>query len=341
MLFQSMVIIMNDILISEIRGTLDENDIRGRLCIVDYSGNVKYSIGDITRYQYYRSSAKPIQALPILYYGIKEKYGFTDKEYAVFCASHSGEDFHTETITSALSKVGFTDEDMILPPTYPGHAPTAHRLIAEGKPERKIYYNCSGKHSALLSFCRYLGCDPKEYWKPESPIQQDIKKFISTVSEYPVDDIVVGADGCGVPVFAVPLYNIALSYLNLACPERLKDEKLAECIRRGTSYMNDYPEMISGTGGICTILLGDRNIVAKGGAEALYCIGLRDEKLGIAFKIESGAYKYIPYVVISILEQLGYKNKALIEQLKSQFPADYINPVGVKAYTRVSRFTLE
>ncbi len=332
---------MNDILVSEIRGSLDENDIRGRLCIVDYNGNVMHSIGDITRFQYYRSSAKPIQALPILYYGIKEKYGFTDKEYAVFCASHDGESFHTETITSALSKIGFTDEDMILPPAYPSHQPTAYKLIAEGKPMRKIYYNCSGKHSALLAFCRYLGCDPKDYWRPESPIQQDIKKFIGTMSEFPSEDIIVGADGCGVPVFAVPLYNVALSYLNLACPERLKDDKLSECVRRGTSYMNDYPEMIAGTGGICTMLLGDRNIIAKGGAEALYCIGLRDERIGIAFKLESGTYHYIPYVVISILEQLGYKNKALIDELKQQFPADYINPVGVKAYTRVSRFTLD
>ncbi|NLD88212.1 MAG: asparaginase [Clostridiales bacterium] len=331
---------MNDILVTEYRGILDENDIRGRYCIVSEDGSVLHSLGDISRHHYYRSSAKPIQALPILYYGIKDKFGFTDREYSVFCASHLGESFHIEAITSALNKIGLTDEDMILPPTYPGHRESAYKLISEGKPMRKIYYNCSGKHTALLAFCLHLGCDYKDYWKPESPIQKDIKKFISVMSEYPAEDVIVGADGCGVPVFAVPLYNVAMSYLNLACPDRLKNEKLAECVRYGTACMNANPEMVSGTKQLCSILLEDENIVAKGGACALYCIGLRRERLGIAIKLESGAAEYMPYIVISMLEQLGYSNKATIEKLKKTYPEDYVNPVGVTAYTRKCRFTL-
>lgn len=32
-----------------------------------------------------------------------------------------------------------------------------HQLVAEGKPERHLYHNCSGKHLGILAYCKAKG----------------------------------------------------------------------------------------------------------------------------------------------------------------------------------------
>jgi len=175
----------------------------------------------------------------------------------------------------------------------------------------------------------------------DSPAQQRIMDFISLMSGYPREKIKTGTDGCGVPVFAVPLQYIANTFLRLACPELIKDEKLRKAVERNSSLMNKYPRLISGSNAICTLLNQDDNIVAKGGALGVYCFGLRKEKLGIAYKVEDGSYDELPLIAATILEFIKYDRHATIERILNQFPKEIKNDCGKLVGEYVPVFKLE
>src|SRR5699024_11530939 len=119
------------------------------------------------------------------------------------------------------------------------------------------------------------------------------------------DEIGKGVDGCGVPVFALPLEDIAKVYLKFARPELIKDETIRKAVTTIVAIMNEHPDIISGTDAICTHLLMDDNIVAKGGAQGVYCFGLIEEKVGFALKVLDGTEEQGPLIVASILEQIN------------------------------------
>lgn len=82
------------------RGSLVDLTHIGHVAVVDYTGRILNSYGDPKRITFARSSAKPIQTIPILESGAIEAYGISDKEIAIFCASHSGESFHVDAVKS-------------------------------------------------------------------------------------------------------------------------------------------------------------------------------------------------------------------------------------------------
>jgi len=57
---------MDEVLVEEYRGEVLECVHRGHICGVSYDSNVKYSVGDEGFLAYLRSSAKPIQAIPLI-----------------------------------------------------------------------------------------------------------------------------------------------------------------------------------------------------------------------------------------------------------------------------------
>ena len=88
------------------RGALVESVHRGRLAVCDPNGNVLEAVGDYEGYLYARSSAKPLQALPLVLSGAADAFGLTDEELAVACASHNAEEPHLAAVRSILEKAG-------------------------------------------------------------------------------------------------------------------------------------------------------------------------------------------------------------------------------------------
>jgi L-asparaginase II len=316
---------MTDVLIEEYRDSVLENVHRGRICGVNERGEVKYAIGDIERLTFLRSSAKPIQALPAIIRGLQEKYGLTDKEQTLLAASHRGETFHIEALESLSRKIGLSESDLLCLPTYPLAPERRDDLLIHNQEKRRIYHNCSGKHFGIMALCKMLGVSIENYWEREHPAQREILKTVSVLSGVPQDQISLGVDGCGVPVFALPLKNIAQAYLRLACPDLIADGELREAVRKLTRLMNENPEMIGGTRQICSTLLTDPNIVSKGGAKGVYCFGLKEERLGFALKISDGSEEEWPLIVAGILQQIGYKNKDTIEKMLELATGKIIN----------------
>lgn len=206
------------LLVEDLRGELVENVHRGFIAIVDDQGRLIGQAGNPCKKVYYRSASKPIQALPILALSIDQEFGLTAEETTIMAGSHMGEPFHVAAVESILKKIGAREEDLCMKPTYPGYLPRRTELICAQAPKRKIYHNCSGKHTAALAMARHLNLPLKGYWLPDHPVQQLILQTISRFTEIPSEEIGIGVDGCGVPVFAVPLQNMALAAMKLACP---------------------------------------------------------------------------------------------------------------------------
>lgn len=299
----------------EYRGGLLDLTHDGYICVCDKTGKVIANAGNPEAKVFYRSSSKPIQALPILAHDLHKKYGLSDKETTIFSGSHLGEDFHIDVLTSIFKKAGFSEDDLIVNPTVPASIKANEDRIKNGLPARKFYHNCSGKHAALMLLQHYLTGSVNAYHETESPAQKEVLRAISILSEYPEELTDIGIDGCGVPVFAVPMKNIAIAYKNLARPELICDEVLSKTATDYLPNINKYPLMMRGTGYLCSLINYDNNITAKGGANGVYGIGLKKEGIGISFKLKDGTELVWPIIVKEIFKQIGYENKETFEML--------------------------
>ena len=295
----------------------------GYICIVDEYSRVLYAAGDCGDFVFFRSASKPIQSLPVFRYHLDEQYGITEQESVIFSASHIGAPCHVEAIESILTKLGFSEEILCVKPTAPGDPEVNEARIRQGIPKRKVFHNCSGKHCALLAVQKHLGGEPADYWKTGTPVFYETEAAIRTVSE--AAEVRIGVDGCGVPVFAVPIQNIAVAFKNLACPDRIRDDALAEAAAVNTARIMQYPEMLRGAGYLCTVMNEDPNIIAKGGANGVYGFGLKKQRLGVAFKFVDGTESAWALMAMELLRALGALTPEHEARLQALHPVYFTN----------------
>ena len=276
----------------------------GTACVVDESGVVA-GVGDTDWTCFFRSASKPVQALPVLVRGLHCKYGLTEEETAIFSGSHWGDEAHVRVCESIMEKTGLREEDMIMLPTYPNRPSRREALLRAGQPPRRIYHNCSGKHLCLMLLARELGERVGDYWKRDSRTQRTVREMIAFMSDTPYDDVRVGVDGCGVPVFAVPFCQIARTYLKLSCPELIGDGEVREAVEANMRRLHAHPEMIAGEGIVDSIITGNPDLIAKSGAMGVYAIGVRSRGLGIVFKVMDGSHDEFADEAVEAFRQLG------------------------------------
>jgi hypothetical protein len=77
----------------------------GSIAVVDVDGRLVASSGDPDLFAYFRSSAKPFQAIPLIESGAADYFGLTAAELALCCASHHGSARHQHAVEEFLSKL--------------------------------------------------------------------------------------------------------------------------------------------------------------------------------------------------------------------------------------------
>ena len=328
-------------LVEEYRGGVLENINAGHICGVDDRGKVIFSAGDPEWVTYMRSAAKPIQALPAVMNGCIETFGLTDREAALMLASHRAEPYHVEALESMRRKIGIEEERLVCAPSYPLGPDARDDMLRQSKSKRKLYHNCSGKHMGVLALCKKRGYPLDGYNKQDHPAQRAIAETAAYLSECPTDRFHTGVDGCGLPVFAMPLRHMAVMYMKLACPDRVDAEPVGRAAARVASLMTAHREMISAPWHICPTLLADPNIVAKGGAKGVYCFGLRKERIAFALKVLDGTEEKWSYIIASILEQIGYGNRETIERMYALSPTELRSDAGDAVGLNKAVFTLK
>lgn len=310
------------------RGGRVESVHRGSVAVVAADGRLLAAAGDPLQPVFLRSAAKPFQLTPFLAAGGERRFRLSTEEVAVASASHGGEPFHTRTVLGLLRRGDFTVDDLHCGAHAPMREETAGALLARHEKPSALHNNCSGKHAAMLLACRLLGLDPATYWRPDHPLQRRILDVVSRMTGVAEERIGLGVDGCSVPVFQVPLYNLALSYARLL-GQRLAGESAREFAarRRIVGAMTEAPEMVAGTGRFTTSLLREfgGGLLGKEGAEGVYAIGAPSRlaaslpasgPVGIALKIEDGAERGRDAVTVEVMRQLGLAEGSRLGRLR-------------------------
>jgi len=318
-------------LVEVTRGNIIESRHRGHLVAVDADGHVIAQLGAPENITYLRSSAKPHQAIPLVASGAAARFNFNAQEIAISCGSHSGEPIHTQTVAAMLHKIKL-DETALKCGT---HEPFSHEVAREmrehGLHPNVLQNNCSGKHTGMLALALHLGAETESYDSPDNPAQKMIRETIADFSGVAPEEIAIGVDGCGVPVFGVSVRAMALMYARLVAPPKSFDDKTRAACERIVSAMTTHPEMVGGTiERLDTELMRATSgqLISKVGAEGVYTVGVLPceewpRGLGLALKIEDGEDRRArPTVVIEALRQLGLLSNEALTALKpySIFP---------------------
>ena len=313
---------MSEILVEVLRGNIVESIHRGNIVVVDCEGRILHRCGDIYHPTFMRSASKPIQAIAALEYGIAEEFGLDLAEIAIIMSSHSGEKIHLDVLKGVIRKLGIGIEDLQCGTHDPLGIDAARELISKGRTPNSLHCNCSGKHLGQLAASKLKGVPLEEYYKPGSGIQPEIKEILLRFSGVEEAQLKLGIDGCGLPVYCMPLENMALAYANL-CNDNFMNGKYARSQNYVISAMTVHPEMIGGKGRFDTELMrhfGDR-LVGKFGDEGVYCVGLIGKGTGIALKIEDGHTRAVGPAILETLRQLGIIKAEEMTPLK-----DFWNP---------------
>jgi L-asparaginase II len=221
-------------------------------------------------------------------------------------ASHAGQDFHVAAVDELLARAGLSADLLQCGTHMPLHEPTAHQLIREGRSPDMRQCNCSGKHASMLAVCRHQGWDLATYRSPDHPLQRWIRELIAGLADLRPEAIGYGVDGCGVPVWNLPLDRLALVFARLANPERLEGD-LRAAVQRASDLMARYPAYISGPGRLDTelMLAGRGRLLAKIGGEGVHSGGVRGAGLGWAMKVIDGNRRAIGPALASALAKVG------------------------------------
>ncbi|MDD3114810.1 MAG: asparaginase [Anaerovibrio sp.] len=313
---------MSEIILQYTRAGHVENIHRGDVVAVNCRGELLREFGNGRLPMFWRSAAKPFQALAFVKNGGLEKYGLTDRELALLVSSHSGEPFHVELVEGILAKLGLSTAALNCGAARPMSGRANAELIKKGERPQAVHNACSGKHSQILALCQMMGLPVEGYIKPDHPAEKVIFQHVAMASCMPEDKLEIGIDGCGVPVFYLPLDHMARAYARLGSPDKGdwgEYEQAAFTIR---DAMAAHPDALAGTGRIDTAvsqITGGR-IIAKIGADAVYCMAVRDEDMGIAFKVEDGSYGAVNPAVLAVLKYMDVLTRDEYEQLAAKYP---------------------
>jgi len=242
-------------------------------------GTVVAEAGEGGLVTFMRSSAKPIQALPLS----RALPELGEKELAIACASHQALPEQLDAVRSLLARAPAGEDEL--------------ECGAEGDPPEPIRHNCSGKHAGMLALCRAHGWDSRGYRRPDHPCQRAVLAEVARATDLGEDELETGTDGCGVVAYALPLERMALAFARL---ERLDGGD------RVAAAMRAHPALIRGPDGVDTNLMRAREgWIAKGGAEGLMCAA-GPSGLGLAVKIEDGSSRATGPALAAFLTRLGF-----------------------------------
>ncbi|HLA13392.1 MAG TPA: asparaginase [Gemmatimonadaceae bacterium] len=284
------------------RGKAPESEHRVHAAVVGEDDKLLGAARDSNAFTYWRSCAKPFQALPFLNSGGFDAVGWGEEQLAVACGSHGGEPEHVTLVENMLHDVGLEEGDLACGP----HEPLAQRGVKKireaGSRFTRLHNNCSGKHTAMLAWSRHKGWTTRGYELREHSVQRAIINEVALWTDIPCSKITLAVDGCGVVVFGMTLERMALAYSRFS-RAALRGE---ENPQRVVSAMAHQPFLVGGTERIDSILIAETQgrVVAKVGAEGVHCALLADRGIGVALKVEDGSHRAQVPALIRVLEEL-------------------------------------
>ena len=296
------------------RGGVTETVHRVHVAVVDADGALVARAGDPDFVTFWRSAAKPFQALPLVADGAADRLEVTTAELALCCASHSSEPSQVDQVKAFLQRIGCGEGDLRCGPHTPLADHVAKDYQARGVRLTPAHSNCSGKHTGMLALARHHGWPTDDYHRLAHPVQQRCLDAVSRWTGVTAERIGTAVDGCGVVCYSLPLKSMALAYARLGAgdggrgmsrdpsPVPRPSSRIVEAMLR-------HPELIAGERRPCTEMMRAHSgrVITKVGAEGVYSALLVGERLGVALKIEDGHGPAAALAMASVLDQLGLR----------------------------------
>ncbi len=313
------------------RGNSVESAHHGYIHIEDGNGREIFSVGDPSFKTFIRSAAKPFQAIPFILNGGLERFGFTEEEIALSCASHAGESIHVETAKRMLDKLGLQESDLKCGTHMPFDERRSAEMLRRDEKPTQLHNNCSGKHTSMLGQALLGDSDLGGYLSLAHPVQQEILRIIELFTDIESGSMETAVDGCSAPNYVLSMRSMARSYARLVNPPSSFSDGLRTACGIVTTAMTGHPQLIAGTNRLDTLIMESApkgTIVSKIGAEGVWLCGISPNErwsdgLGIALKIGDGDDRRArPVVAVELLKALG--------ALESDFLHD-LSPMPIKS----------
>ncbi|HEU4511524.1 MAG TPA: asparaginase [Nocardioidaceae bacterium] len=290
------------VLVAEVvRSGLVESRHHGSVAALAADGSVAFTAGRADEPMYPRSSNKPAQAAAMLRLGLP--LDDAPELLALAAASHSGEPIHLDGVRRILA-LGDLDESALRnTPGFPIDHDTMVDYVRKGGEPSSLAADCSGKHAAMLLTCVVNSWPVEDYLDPAHPLQAAIHDTVGSLAGAPVAH--TGVDGCGAPLFALPLTGLARLFRSLAlAPPGTPERRVVDAIQA-------YPEYTSGTTrDEARLIRGVPGLFAKAGAEAVLAAALDDGR-AVAVKIDDGGARARMPVLVAALRRLGVEAPVL------------------------------
>ena len=274
----------------------------GSYAALDADGALVARAGDPLGAVFPRSANKPMQAVAMWRNGLRPP---DPADLALVAASHHGEPFHVERVRALLASAHLSESDLRCPPDLP-LAPGAREAVlrAGGSPSR-AYMNCSGKHAGMLATCVVAGWTIGDYVEPDHPLQKACRAAVEDLAGESA--AAVGVDGCGAAVVAISLTGLARAFLRVVSADPGTPERTV------ADAMRTHPEMMSGTSATdARLMRAVPGLLAKGGAEGVLAVAVPGVG-AVTIKIDDGAARALPPVVVAALGRLGLDSAELRE----------------------------
>jgi len=294
---------VNPVLVDIWRGNGIESQHRGAVSVVDSSGRPLLSIGDIERPVFSRSAIKFMQALPLIESGAADNFDLDERHIAFACASHNAEPEHVELAAQWLQRIACDESHLECGPHMPMGKQAKIALSVSGKQPTRLHNNCSGKHVAILSACKHLGEQTKDYRLYSHSAQQRWFDVLENMSSTRVEIL---PWGYGIPTLAMPLQATALALARFSNGSSVTDER-KQAIERVKQSLVAHPFLVAGTDRLCTEIMNKHapQVFVKVGAEGFYTAMVPERGLGVALKLDDGHLRGAEVVLGAVLRKLG------------------------------------
>jgi len=309
-------------IVSVIEGTAQSSDLslplKSRYKTVLATGDTDYEL-------WTRSLLKPWQLASHID-TLKRHYpDLKDEHFALFMASHSGEDCHLKALDEILA-ITKVSEDWLKCPQAKPVAAEMQQLKMEAK---RRYHNCSGKHSSYLAALMAEHLPVDTYTDADRPHHQDLLRILSAIAGRAEQSFIHTTDGCQLPNYAMSTFELACSYQSLLMPVidglvfnnmPAKDDTFAKNMshyHKLGQLMHEHPRLVSGDNRLDYKLMTNQYlpqdngyVIAKEGADGLLGIGIKSAKYpygaGLCIKLSSGFDKrHMELISKEIFKQLG------------------------------------
>jgi L-asparaginase II len=286
---------INPILVEALRGGIVESAHRGAFAVVDADGRLHSAVGDIELPIFPRSAVKVLQALPLVESGAANRFGLSDEQLALACASHGGEPAHAATAAAMLAQVGLDASALECGTHWPYRDVAQREMAARGERPSALHNNCSGKHAGFVCLgCMMAGDQERRaflsgYVKPDHPVMREVTAALQVSTGFRLEDAAVGTDGCSIPTYAIPLRHLAHAFARIGTGNGLRPGHAAAA-KRLRAAVAKAPFMVAGSDRFDTRVmqrLGAR-VFCKVGAEGVYCAAFPEAGLGVAIKMDDG-----------------------------------------------------